>query len=279
MTILLVVGDMRKNNRRILSLIFPLTLTLIIFNTEDSRGIIESGGMVTIFLGNTRGSTKTSWLNSKHTFSFGSYYDPERTNYGVLRVINEDVVSPSGGFQPHSHQNMEIISYVLKGELEHKDSLGNGSIIRPGEVQIMSAGTGITHSEFNPSKVDPVHFLQIWVIPNQQALKPSYQQKSFQELRKPGSLTLLASQTGEDHSLMIHQDVKIYVLDLDKEQNFTYPLMPGRMLWVQIAGGKLTLNDTLLQQGDGASVDDTSLYEFHALERCEILLFELNNRK
>ena len=231
--------------------------------------------MITIRRGTDRGTTKTPWLNSKHTFSFGSYHDLEHMNFGVLRVINEDRVIPGAGFQAHSHRDMEIISYVLEGSLEHKDSLGTGSIIKPGEVQLMRAGSGITHSEFNPSDNEPIHFLQIWIIPDQKGLEPSYQQKSFQDIRKSGQLTLLVSPGGEEGGLMIHQDVKVYILDLAQDQTYTYPLESNRMAWVQVARGEVLLNGDVLHQGDGAGLVDETNLVFKAIENCEILVFLL----
>lgn len=221
-----------------------------------------------------RGAKKISWLDSKHTFSFGSYMDPAFMHFGPLRVINEDIVSPAQGFAAHSHKDMEIISYVLDGSLEHKDSLGTGSIIVPGEVQLMRAGSGITHSEFNPSPDAFVHLLQIWIIPDQLGLAPSYQQKNFQSVRKPGNLTLLVSPKGDQDSLQIHQDAKLYVLDLDAGQAYTHAFESSRMVWIQVARGSVSLNGYELLQGDGASTDET-LLKFQAHEKAEILIFDL----
>jgi redox-sensitive bicupin YhaK (pirin superfamily) len=233
--------------------------------------------MITIRKSQDRGLTKASWLDSKHTFSFGSYYDPAFMNFGALRVINEDKVSPDQGFGAHSHRDMEIISYVLDGSLEHKDSLGTGSIIVPGEVQVMRAGVGITHSEFNPSKDTPIHFLQIWIIPDQTGLAPSYQQRNFQNIRKKGQLTLLVSPQGEQESLIIHQDFKMYVLDLDPHQTFSHSLKVGRMAWVQVARGEITLNDKELKQGDGAAVVQEETLNFLSLKEAEILIFDVES--
>jgi quercetin 2,3-dioxygenase len=222
-----------------------------------------------------RGITKLNWLNSKHSFSFGNYFDPEHMGFGTLRVINEDVVTPRAGFDTHPHRNMEILTYVLEGELEHKDTLGTGSIILPGDVQRMSAGTGIMHSESNPLGDTPVHLLQIWIIPEKEGLSPSYEQKNFTEKRKPGKLTLLASHKGQNDSLTIHQDVSLYVLDLNVGQSFMYPLEKSRIAWMQIARGRITLNDQLLEQGDGAAVRDEKTLEFQAKNKAEILIFDL----
>ena len=231
--------------------------------------------MITIRKGIERGATKTSWLDSQHTFSFGSYYDLKHMNFGALRVINEDKVIAGEGFGTHSHKDMEIISYVLDGALEHKDSLGTGSIIVPGDVQLMRAGTGITHSEYNPSKKESVHFLQIWIFPENLDLEPSYQQKNFVKRRKINHLTLVASKTGEEESLTISQDVKMYVLDLEKGKSFSYVLSADRMAWVQVARGRILLNGNPLNQGDGAAVSFEKSLDFIANETAEILIFDL----
>jgi len=231
--------------------------------------------MITIRKGMERGATKTSWLDSQHTFSFGSYYDLKHMNFGALRVINEDKVIAGEGFGTHSHKDMEIISYVLDGALEHKDSLGTGSIIVPGDVQLMRAGTGITHSEYNSSKKEPVHFLQIWVIPEHKDLAPSYQQRNFAKKRQSNHLTLVASKTGDEESLTISQDVKMYVLDLEKGKSFSYVLSADRMAWVQVARGRILLNGSPLNQGDGAAVSFEKSLDFIANETAEILIFDL----
>ncbi len=231
--------------------------------------------MITIRKGMERGATKTSWLDSQHTFSFGSYYDLKHMNFGALRVINEDKVIAGEGFGMHSHKDMEIISYVLDGALEHKDSLGTGSIIVPGDVQLMRAGTGITHSEYNPSKDVPVHFLQIWVIPEHKDLAPSYQQRNFAKKRQSNHLTLVASKTGDEESLTISQDVKMYVLDLEKGKSFSYVISADRMAWVQVARGRILLNGNPLNQGDGAAVSFEKSLDFIANETAEILIFDL----
>lgn len=231
--------------------------------------------MISIRKNTDRGSTITPWLDSKHTFSFGSYYDLKHMNFGDLRVINEDIVIPGEGFGAHSHKDMEIISYVLEGALEHKDSLGTGSIIVPGEVQLMRAGAGITHSEYNPSKDEPVHFLQIWVIPEQKDLAPSYQQKNFSKKRQSNQLTLVASKAGEDESLIISQDIKIFVLDLEEGKSFSYVLIPNRMAWVHVARGRILLNGNPLNQGDGAAISFEESLDFIANEKSEILIFDL----
>lgn len=230
--------------------------------------------MVTIRKTSDRGTTQLDWLDSKHTFSFGEYYDPNHMGFGVLRVINEDRINPTGGFGTHPHRDMEILTYVLEGALEHKDTLGTGSVISAGDVQRMSAGTGIAHSE-NPSGYRPVHLLQIWIIPEQQGLTPSYEQRNFKDVRKPGNLTLLASPKGEKGSLTLHQDVSLYVLDLAQDKRFQYPLAQDRMAWVQLARGEVLLNGHPLKQGDGAAVSQEKALEFQAQEDAEILIFDL----
>lgn len=231
--------------------------------------------MITIRKSEDRGTTEQYWLDSKHTFSFGDYYDHNHMGFGVLRVINEDRVKPTAGFGTHPHDNMEILTYVLEGELEHKDTLGTGSIIRPGDVQRMSAGTGISHSEHNPSSDHQVHLLQIWIIPETRELEPSYEQKNFTDIRKPGNLTLVASRRGEKGSLTIHQDVSLYVLDLTPDQSFRYTLGEDRMAWLQIARGDLLLNGQALKQGDGVAVSHEKELELQAKGTVEILIFNL----
>ena len=231
--------------------------------------------MIAIRRGSERGSTKTPWLDSKHTFSFGAYYDPEHMGFGTLRVINDDKIIPGEGFGAHSHKNMEIITYVLEGAVEHKDSLGTGSVIKPGEVQLMRAGSGITHSEFNPSQEHPTHLLQIWVRPDQAGLSPSYQQKNFSHKRKPNHLTMLASPTGQEESLIIHQDITLSVLDLWKGNTFFYPINHGRMIWVQVVRGSVFFGKHELTQGDGAQIVNEPSLEFLADETTEILIFDM----
>ncbi len=187
-----------------------------------------------------RGSADFGWLKSKHTFSFGSYHDPKYMGFGVLRVINEDRVEPGKGFQTHAHSDMEIVSYVLGGALEHKDSLGTGSVIRPGDMQRMSAGTGIRHSEFNSSQTDPVHFLQIWIVPERDGITPSYEQKHFAEADRRSGLRLVGSRDGRDGSVTIHQDVDLYAALLSTGEQRKHVLRPGRDAWLQVARGEVT---------------------------------------
>jgi hypothetical protein len=231
--------------------------------------------MITLRKSEDRGTIKLNWLDSKHTFSFGDYYDPNHMGFGFLRVINEDRVMPADGFGTHPHDNMEILTYVLEGALEHKDTLGTGSIIRPGDVQRMSAGTGIFHSEYNPSKERPVHLLQIWILPEAKGLKPSYEQKNFTAIRKPGNLTLIASRNGNEGSLTIHQDAYLYVLDLAPNQSFSYELEKDRMVWLQVALGDLLINGQPIKQGDGVAISHEEKLEFLAKKTAEILIFNL----
>jgi quercetin 2,3-dioxygenase len=223
-----------------------------------------------------RGTTGSFWLESQHTFSFGDYYDPAHMGFGALRVINEDWIKASSGFGLHPHRDMEILTYVLSGSLEHKDTIGTSSLILPGDVQCMSAGTGISHSERNSSKNTPLHLLQIWILPETLGLPPSYEQKNFLEKREKGPLTLLASPDGREDSLILHQDVSLYILDLGKNQLFSYALAKGRMAWVQMARGSVALNGQPLTQGDGAALTDEKDLVFQAGEKgAEILIFDL----
>lgn len=232
--------------------------------------------MIIIRSDQARGQASFGWLDSRHTFSFGNYYDPNQMGFKSLRVINEDKVIPSKGFQTHSHQNMEIISYVLSGALEHKDSMGNGSIIRPGDVQIMSAGTGVTHSEFNASATEMVHFLQIWLLPKQSDLEPGYEQKHFSLEQKQGKLKLIASSDGRDGSVTIHQDVWIYAGVFNNGDRYTFTTNPDKSLWLQVARGSLTINGETVNKGDGAAITKEEVLELVATKNnSEVLLFEL----
>lgn len=223
-----------------------------------------------------RGSANFGWLDSRHSFSFGGYYDPSHMGFSSLRVINEDKVTPGQGFGTHGHRDMEIVSYVLSGALEHKDSIGTGSIIRPGDVQRMSAGTGIQHSEFNASQTDPVHFLQIWLLPDQTGLSPSYEQKHFSDDEKQGQLRLVGSRDGRDGSVTIHQDVNLYAALLTAEQPVTHSIAAGRAAWLQVVRGGVTLNGHTLTAGDGAAISDEEQLTLQtADDAAEILLFDL----
>lgn len=231
--------------------------------------------MHTIRYGEQRGKANHGWLDSRHTFSFGHYYDPQHMGFGPLRVINEDRVKPGAGFGTHGHSDMEIISYVLEGELEHKDSLGTGSVIRPGDVQVMSAGTGIRHSEFNHSDRDPLHFLQIWVTPNKEGVAPRYDQKNFTDADKRGRLRLVTSPDGADGSVMIHQDARIYASIVDDGVTLTHELKPGRVGWVQVARETVNVDGEELRAGDGIAIQGGTL-TFRGLARgAEVLVFDL----
>ena len=231
--------------------------------------------MITRRLAQDRGHAQHGWLDSYHTFSFADYYDPRHMGFRTLRVINEDRVQPGKGFGTHPHRDMEIISYVLEGALAHKDSLGTGSVIRPGEVQRMTAGTGVTHSEFNPSRTEPVHFLQIWLLPERAGLPPSYEQRAFPTEEKQGRLRLVASPDGREGSVTIHQAVDLYASLLAPGQAVTHRLTPGRHAWVQVARGTIRLNDTALSAGDGAAASEETLLTMTATDPAEVLLFDL----
>lgn len=231
--------------------------------------------MIAIRPSHERGLADFGWLNSHHTFSFGEYYDPDHMGFATLRVINEDRVQPGKGFGTHGHRDMEIISYVLEGELEHKDSIGNGSVIRPGDVQRMSAGTGILHSEYNPSTDAPVHFLQIWILPDQKGLEPSYEQKQFSLDREKGTLQLVGSKTGRDGSVLIHQDVDLYAASLPANESLSYTLAEERSAWIQVARGTVQLNGLTLSSGDGVAVKQEMRLDLSATEDAEVLLFDM----
>src|SRR5262245_4653080 len=222
-----------------------------------------------------RGHTDIGWLNSRHTFSFGDYQDFEQMGFRSLRVINDDRVAAGAGFPTHPHRDMEIITWVLEGALQHKDSLGTGSVIRAGDLQRMTAGTGILHSEFNASKTDPVHFLQIWIIPEKRGLTPGYAQTSFPAAERKGQLKLIASREGRDGSVSFHQDASLYAAALDPGQRARHTLALGRSAWVQVATGAVTLNGKRLNAGDGAAVEGETALELVGVEDGETLLFDL----
>lgn len=230
--------------------------------------------MITIRRSNERGHANHGWLDSRHTFSFADYYDPQHMGFRKLRVINEDRVAPGAGFPTHPHRDMEIISYVLDGALEHRDSMGNGSVIRPGEVQRMSAGTGVTHSEYNHSQDGPVHFLQIWIEPATPGGPPSYEQKTFGDERR-GQLRLVASSDGRDGSVRVHQDVSLYASLLEAGQRLEYPLAADRHAWLQLARGEVELAGELLSSGDGAAISRSDSLPVRATQNSELLLFDL----
>ncbi|TCS74074.1 hypothetical protein EDC61_101299 [Sulfuritortus calidifontis] len=231
--------------------------------------------MITLRPAHARGHADHGWLDSWHTFSFADYYDPQEMGFGVLRVINDDTVAPGAGFPSHGHQDMEIISYVLEGALEHKDSLGNGSVIRPGDVQRMSAGRGIRHSEFNASDAAPVHFLQIWIQPAARGIAPGYEQKSFAPEEKRGRLRLVASPDGREGSVRIHQDTALYAGLLGPGASLAFDLSPGRKAYLHLARGKMRLNGRPLATGDGAKVVEEARLELVGEAESEILLFDL----
>jgi redox-sensitive bicupin YhaK (pirin superfamily) len=222
-----------------------------------------------------RGGGNHGWLKTHHTFSFNTYYDPKFMGFRSLRVINEDWVAAGQGFPTHPHRDMEIITYILEGAIEHKDSLGTGSIIRPGDGQRMSAGTGIRHSEVNPSKTQPAHLLQIWIEPDREGHQPSYEQKEFPEAEKRNQLRLIASPDGKLGSVTIHQDAKLYASLLAPQQEVAHELASGRYAWLQVAKGGIELNGQKLSQGDGASVGDEHKLTIRAREEAEVLLFDL----
>jgi redox-sensitive bicupin YhaK (pirin superfamily) len=222
-----------------------------------------------------RGHAQHGWLNSHHTFSFADYYDRRQMGWSALRVINDDTVQPGEGFGTHGHRDMEIFSYVLEGALEHKDSMGSGSVIRPGDVQLMSAGTGVQHSEFNHSRTEPVHFLQIWIVPKFSGIKPNYQEKRFADEEKRGVLRLVVSPDGQDGSLTIVQDASVYAGLLDGNEKIEHQLATGRHAYVHVARGQLSLNGLELSAGDGVKIADESLLTLADGKDAEVLVFDL----
>ena len=231
--------------------------------------------MINIRKSSERGGGDHGWLNTRHSFSFDRYYDPQFMGFRSLRVINEDLVAPGEGFPTHPHRDMEIITYVLEGALEHKDSLGTGSVILPGDGQRMSAGTGIRHSEFNHSKREPVHLLQIWILPDKQGREPGYEQKSFSTEEKQGKLRLIASPDGKNGSVTIHQDAKLFVSLLKPGEEVKHELGKGRHVWLQVAKGAVELNGQKLEQGDGAAVSNEPGLTIKGADHAEVLLFDL----
>lgn len=222
-----------------------------------------------------RGVANFGWLDSRHTFSFGHYRDPQQVGYSDLLVINEDRVKPGMGFGTHPHRDMEIFSYVLEGALEHRDSMGTGSVIRPGDVQMMSAGSGVTHSEFNHSQTEAVHFLQIWIVPNRMQVAPRYQQQQFAATEKRGCLRLIISPDTEDGALGVYQDVRVYAGLFDGAEHAEISLPPGRYAYVHVARGTLRVNGIAMEAGDGARVRDERLLSFDGGQNAEVLVFDL----
>ena len=231
--------------------------------------------MITVRSGATRGKTNIGWLDSKHTFSFSDYYDPDYSGFGALLVINDDRVAAAKGFGTHSHKDMEIISYVLEGELQHKDSMGTGSTIRRGDVQRMSAGTGVLHSELNASPSKAVHFLQIWITPETRGLPPSYEQKAYDDVEKRGKLRLIGSRDGRQGSVTVHQDVSIYAGLLGEGESAKVAIAHGRRAWVQVATGRVTVNGIALGEGDGAAIKDETELVIAGAQPAEVLVFDL----
>ncbi|MGH7353975.1 MAG: pirin family protein [Candidatus Rokuibacteriota bacterium] len=231
--------------------------------------------MIAIRPARERGRFDHGWLDTRHTFSFADYRDERFMGWGPLRVINEDRVQPGQGFPTHGHRDMEIITYVLAGALEHRDSLGTGSVIRPGDVQRMSAGTGVRHSEYNPSPTEPVHFLQIWIEPRSPGIPPGYEQKTFAETDKRGRLCLVASPDGAQGSVTLHQDARVYSTLLESGTELKHELARGRRAWAQVTRGTLALNGSALVAGDGAAVQDEASLTIAGRDRAEALLFDL----
>ena len=231
--------------------------------------------MITIRKSADRGHFDLGWLDTYHTFSFDQYYDPAHMHFRSLRVINEDRVQPGHGFPTHSHRDMEIITYILAGALEHRDSMGNGSVIRPGDVQRMSAGTGVSHSESNPSAAEQVHLLQIWILPAKHGLPPSYEEKHFDEEERRGQLQLIVSSDGREGSVTIHQDARVYAAVLGAGQTISHAVDENRSAWLQVARGTLLCNDLELTQGDGAAIRKENELRLTAHDQTEVLLFDL----
>ncbi|HET7501298.1 MAG TPA: pirin family protein [Kofleriaceae bacterium] len=235
----------------------------------------KEGVIITVRRSGERGHAEHGWLDSRHTFSFAGYYDPSHMGFRALRVINEDRVAAGKGFDRHSHRDMEIISYVLSGGLEHRDSMGTGTVIRPGDVQRMSAGTGVTHSEFNASTRDPVHFLQIWLLPDKRGIAPSYEQKSFSQDDKAGRLRLVASRDGHDDSVRIHTDAALWAGVFGSGQTAEHSLAPGRHAWVHLVRGKARINDIELTAGDAVALSEERTVRIEGIDDAELLVFDL----
>ncbi len=231
--------------------------------------------MITIRKANDRGHADHGWLDSYHTFSFADYFDPQHMGFRSLRVINEDRVSPGKGFGTHPHRDMEIISYVLDGRLEHKDSMGTGSVIQPGDVQRMSAGSGVLHSEFNGSKTEPVHFLQIWIVPAERGIAPSYEQKTYGAAEKRGTLRVVASPDGRDGSVLVHADAVLRAGLFTKGESAELELTPGRHAWVHVARGSVRVNGKDLVAGDAAALSDEAKVRVEGVDAAEVLVFDL----
>lgn len=231
--------------------------------------------MFDVIRSETRGAADHGWLKARHTFSFADYHDPERVHFGTLRVINEDRIAPSMGFGTHPHRDMEIVTYIISGAIEHQDSMGNGTVIRAGEVQRMTAGTGVLHSEFNHSQEEELHLLQIWIFPEEENLEPGYEQKLFSQEQKQNRLCLIGSRDGRDGSLMIHQDVDLYASVVETGERVSLPGIEGRRVFVQIVSGDFEVHSERLGAGDGMKIENESSVRLEALDRGEFLLFNL----
>lgn len=231
--------------------------------------------MIVIRQGEDRGHANHGWLDSYHSFSFANYYDPNYMGFRQLRVINEDRISGGGGFDTHPHRDMEIITYIVDGALEHRDSMGNKSVIRSGEVQRMSAGTGIAHSEYNHSQTDPVHLLQIWILPDRRGLQPSYEQRHYSEAEKQGNWRLIVSPDDREKALKIHQNVNVYATVLESGESIDYPILENRYAWIQVVKGEIEANDRVLKPGDGAAIHEEHQLQVKARSSAELLLFDL----
>ena len=232
--------------------------------------------MIAIRKSEERGHFDLGWLDTYHTFSFDQYFDPAHMHFRTLRVINEDRVAPAKGFPTHSHRDMEIITYILAGALEHRDSMGSGSVIRPGDVQRMTAGSGVSHSEFNPSRTEPCHLLQIWILPSERNLTSGYEQKTFSEDERRGKLRLIASPHGDDGSVKIHQDANVYASILEGGASLVHQFETDRSGWLQVARGQIAVNGVEMNQGDGAAITKETTVEIAARDRAEFLLFDLS---
>jgi redox-sensitive bicupin YhaK (pirin superfamily) len=231
--------------------------------------------MIKIRKAEKRGKTQLGWLDSRHTFSFGDYRDPEYMGFRALRVINDDIVTPGQGFGTHPHSDMEIVTYVLEGALEHRDSMGHGSVIPAGGVQYMSAGSGVTHSEFNPSKTDPVHLLQIWIFPNARGLEPKYEERPFPDGTDVPGWHVLLSGDGERGSIIVRQDIRLYTAAMQPDEELVHPFAADRYVWVHLATGELTMNGQTLRAGDGSAVHEEEMLTFKAIVPSKVLLFDL----
>ena len=248
--------------------VLPLLKKQLVIDRVSAKG-------VRAIYSQDRGHANHGWLDTYHTFSFSTYQDHDHMRFRSLRVMNEDTVAPGQGFGTHPHNDMEIVTYVLEGALEHKDSMGNGEVLRPGEFQRMSAGTGITHSEFNPSDSEPVHLYQIWIFPERKGIEPSYEQKRFPEVERHNQLRLVASRNAENGSLLIHQDARIYLSQVDAEKEIEHELLEGRHAWLQVLRGSVSLNGINLETSDGAAVSEERSLTIRANSDAEIMLFDL----